>query len=700
MARTRSMMAALAALAVTVTGVGVPVVAGTVTAAPAAAAVASEFSPGNIISDTLFFDGSAMTEGDVQSFLVAKRPTCTPGYTCLKDYVTATTNQPAEPGLCSAYTGRSAETAAQVIARVGQACGISQRVLLVLLQKEQGLVTSSAPGDSRYRSATGFGCPDGAPCDAQYYGFFNQVYRAARQFKRYAANPQSYSYRAGRVNTVKYHPSASCGTSQLYIENQATAGLYIYTPYRPNDSALANLYGTGDGCASYGNRNFWRDYTDWFGSTQNGADLVKTADDPTVWLLGVGTKHRVEDPVVLDSLAPLGAPAVVSRSVIDARPTGASLGRFFRGRDGSIWMFDKGWRFHATSCDLVADWGRTCDEYFSMQLTDRQLSRFVDGGPLSNSFSTAEGSWFVVDDGTRREVFDQASLEQGGVVTVNPRIHVREAAAAHLRVGAPVVRPGVLVRDRAGGDGMLVLPSGRWTVGRVLDSQTRLGQLLPTRMFDTASIAAAGSASGRFTGTLQAPDGTRVVTTISGTLRLPAGVLPALTGPAAPAEVVTALAPAEAGRVVFVRSVTDGSLFLADGAQRRAVTTLATMETLAAGERATVVMVEQSALDAIAVGTPVLTPGQVVKAQDGPELYLVDGPSTLRHVPTFATMTELGRSSWTTVTRAQLTGYTVGTPALSTVLSCGGTTYVGVGGSLRRLSAGAASAAGLPTLTV
>src|SRR5690606_20979087 len=49
-------------------------------------------------------------------------------------------------------------------------------------------------------------------------------------------------------------------------KNEATAALYNYTPYTPNAAALANLYTTGDSCSSYGNRNFWAFYTDWFGS--------------------------------------------------------------------------------------------------------------------------------------------------------------------------------------------------------------------------------------------------------------------------------------------------------------------------------------------------------------------------------------------------------------------------------------------------
>ncbi|MDP3207813.1 MAG: hypothetical protein Q8M65_01565, partial [Rhodoglobus sp.] len=40
--------------------------------APAAAADLSLFQPGDIISDALFFDPNAMTEGEIQSFLNSK----------------------------------------------------------------------------------------------------------------------------------------------------------------------------------------------------------------------------------------------------------------------------------------------------------------------------------------------------------------------------------------------------------------------------------------------------------------------------------------------------------------------------------------------------------------------------------------------------------------------------------------------------
>ncbi len=238
------------------------------TAESAEAAEGSAFDPGYIISDAQFFDGGALNAAGVQAFLDARVPTCraSTGPTCLRHYSADVPYRAAEAGRCNAIAAAGTQSAARILEVVGQACGISQKSLIVLLEKEQALVSSTAPTTRMYRSATGYGCPDTADCDTAYYGFFNQVYMAALQFKRYAANPTGWRYRAGQDNAILYHPNAACGSKNVYIRNQATAGLYIYTPYTPNAAALANLYGTGDGCSSYGNRNFWRIFTDWFGS--------------------------------------------------------------------------------------------------------------------------------------------------------------------------------------------------------------------------------------------------------------------------------------------------------------------------------------------------------------------------------------------------------------------------------------------------
>lgn len=234
----------------------------------AQAASGSDFDAGNIIDDEIFYNSQAMDAGAVQNFLNGRVANCKAGYTCLKDYRQQTDSRPADR-YCKGYTGQASESAAQIIDNVARSCGISQQVLLVLLEKEQSLVTSQAPSDRNYLSATGQGCPDTAPCDSSTQGFFYQVYYAARQYQIYRLTPWSWGYQAGRWNTILYHPdpARNCGTTRVFIANQATAGLYIYTPYTPNAAALNNLYGTGDNCSSYGNRNFWRLFTDWFGST-------------------------------------------------------------------------------------------------------------------------------------------------------------------------------------------------------------------------------------------------------------------------------------------------------------------------------------------------------------------------------------------------------------------------------------------------
>jgi hypothetical protein len=124
----------------------------------------------------------------------------------------------------------------------------------------------------------GYGCPDTAPCDARYAGFYNQITNAAWQFNAYRNNPTNYRYRAQQNNNIQYNPSVSCGDSSVYVQNKATAGLYNYTPYQPNSAALGNLYGSGDSCSAYGNRNFWRMYSDWFGSPL----LACTNSEPTM----------------------------------------------------------------------------------------------------------------------------------------------------------------------------------------------------------------------------------------------------------------------------------------------------------------------------------------------------------------------------------------------------------------------------------
>lgn len=231
------------------------------------------WSAGRIIDDSIFTNSNSMNASQIQAFLNSKVPSCdTRGtqpseygggtraqwaqakygqstFTCLKDY---------------SETGRSA---AQIIYDTAQKYQINPQVLIVLLQKEQSLVTDTWPLNIQYKTATGYGCPDTAPCDSQYYGLTNQLDWAGKMYRAILNNsPTWYTPYILGNNFIRYSPDSSCGGSNVYIQNRATQALYNYTPYQPSQAALNAGWGTVS-CGAYGNRNFFLYFTSWFGST-------------------------------------------------------------------------------------------------------------------------------------------------------------------------------------------------------------------------------------------------------------------------------------------------------------------------------------------------------------------------------------------------------------------------------------------------
>lgn len=270
----------------------------------ASAAAARDWKAGRIIDDAVFTNKNDMTVGEIQNFLNNKVPNCdtwgtktsefgggtraqygaskgNPApFTCLKDYYEVPKTSPGPGVPASNYGGapipNGARSAAQLIWDAAQRYNINPKVLLVTIQKESAgpLTTDEWPFRKQYTYAMGAHCPDSGPngsanCDENYAGFSLQISESAELFRWYLDSMSQpwWSYKKPGNNSVLYHPNGGCGSSNIYIETKATAALYTYTPYQPNQAALNNMYGTGDGCSSYGNRNFWRIYTDWFGTT-------------------------------------------------------------------------------------------------------------------------------------------------------------------------------------------------------------------------------------------------------------------------------------------------------------------------------------------------------------------------------------------------------------------------------------------------
>lgn len=255
-------------------------------------AALSKFDPSTIIDDELFFNASAMSAAEIQAFLNQKIGSCR-NESCLNilraSFSSRDRVQSGRTGrvICERFSGGSM-LVAEAIYRLQVACGISAAVVLVMLQKEQGLVTSKAPSAGAIRAAMGANCPDTAPCDPAHAGIGPQLVAGITQLKTYRA--AGFARQPGR-HFMQYSPTSTCGGSTIVLSNYATAALYNYTPYQPNAAALTAGYGVGDKCSSYGNRNFFNYYTDWFGPTTGQSlspvgiikDMWATEDGIALW---------------------------------------------------------------------------------------------------------------------------------------------------------------------------------------------------------------------------------------------------------------------------------------------------------------------------------------------------------------------------------------------------------------------------------
>lgn len=347
---------------------------------PASALSGSDFKAGRIIDDAVFNYSSSMSIAQIQQFLDSKMPSCdrwgTQSYagttrraygesrgvvfplTCLNGYYENTSTK--ANNLEGRAVPSGAKSAANIIYDAAQQYSINPQVLIVLLQKEQNLILDDWPWPIQYRAATGYGCPDTAPCDSEYYGFYNQVNNAARQFRRYATYPNDYNYVTGS-NFIQWNPQASCGGNTVQIESQSTASLYNYTPYQPNQAALNNLYGTGDSCSAYGNRNFWRLYSDWFGSTTifdpYGWQVIKTSTDSREYLVVGNTKRWIPSgSIYADWNLGLKPAVTVSQGYLDSIPTLPALGRLGY-YNNTYYYVNGGKKYSLTNDALMRAWG-------------------------------------------------------------------------------------------------------------------------------------------------------------------------------------------------------------------------------------------------------------------------------------------------------------------------------------------------------
>jgi cell wall-associated NlpC family hydrolase len=242
------------------------------------------WDPGNIISDAVFYNATAMSAAQIRSFIAVQDAGCAAANAwCLKNLKISDPGQPANT-YCGAVTGGTNEDAATLIAAYSRSCGVNPQVMLTKLQLESQGLNRANPDASSYDAAWGWNCPDSGPggsahCDPAHAGFLHQLTGMARSWAQMKVDipAHKYNYAVGTYNILWNVEETGCGAAPVNIKNLATASLYVYTPYQPNAASIQAYPGTGNKCSSYGNRNFFYQFRQYFGSTGGGTAIAGPA---------------------------------------------------------------------------------------------------------------------------------------------------------------------------------------------------------------------------------------------------------------------------------------------------------------------------------------------------------------------------------------------------------------------------------------
>ncbi len=661
------------------------------------AADVKRFDPGLIISDSVFFDFGTMTVAEIQRFLESKVPVCDDndgGPKCLRNYISDTVDKVGEDGRCKPFVGKTQQTAAQIIYEVSRACGINPRVLLVKLQKEQGLIQSKDPTAYMYKAAMGYGCPDSDPaiCGKVYVGLFNQLYHAAGQLNWYddprSSFVQNKKLPLGKVSKVLLNPTSSCGTKEVLIKSNATRALYFYTPYTPNDAALKNLYGSGDSCSAYGNRNFWRFFTDWFGDPVGGGFLLKSATSGT-YLIVDNNKYLISDADTVKALAPLGPLGTISADYLNTFADAGTMTRVVKAITGQLYYVDAGKKYTFSSCDQVTSFGLDCAK--AIVLTASQLAALPSGGPVTAYVAGDNADTYIVQNGLKRQILDQESLTAAGI-SVPALSNLKISALGHLGWGKPIIRNGAMFTNVTNGNLGLYSNDSYSEVSKATAAEIDFtkwfipstGKMTTPGLSQVANISVIQTIVSSGTGAhfLIAADGKRVIEN-GAELVKDAQIL---------ADPILNLIPNSAAKALkapfFAKSSAENPIYLVRNLQKRIILTGADRAKFApAMSDATIQILSPSAMAMVATGQPAFAPGTYLKASDSSVNYLIDGYERALIVPSTDKASQLGLVGKPRVIKAtDFKGYNKKTAIETSKILCQEQLFMAVGGKLSGIS--------------
>jgi len=381
---------------------------------PVLAIDANLFNAGNIIDDPTFTNNASMTTAQIQDFLNAKNSTCLKNFSTLS-LSDDNNNGRVEEGGSEPYGKHGNVSAAQVIKSAADIYKINPQVILVTLEKEQGLITRSDCPSWRYNTALGYACPDNADCNTAAFGFTRQIDYGVFHFRGfYDDSLNTVPFGVGNYR-IYYNPDPNCGSSIVNIQNRATASLYSYTPYQPNAGSLAAGYGMAS-CGAYGNRNFWLYFNQWFGNS-TGSFLLQSPSSSTVYLQSGTNRLSIPSGDVLRAYGFNSAKVTpVSDAYINSLiDKGVLTTTFTKEGDGAVYLADNGFKFAFTSAQQCIDWGfpNCTNTAYTKSLSQGLFDKLLNYGSLK-SLMLNGSTVSLMSGGQKTPYLSTAAMAQAG----------------------------------------------------------------------------------------------------------------------------------------------------------------------------------------------------------------------------------------------------------------------------------------------
>jgi hypothetical protein len=354
-----------------------------------------------LISDSELTDYNSMSQTQIHDFLVAN------GSFLATFYVDGGFGQPAV-------------SATELIYRAAQDNRINPKFLLVLVQKEQSLITSSNPSQRALDFATGYGCFDGSACQERWRGFGKQVYSAAAQFRYYIDNIDQYNYQPGKTFRI-CNDYTTCAT--VTPQNASTAALYVYTPHLHGNELFKSLW----------DRYFYTSST-YFPD----GSLLQAKGDPAVWLIQDGKKRGFSSKAALLSRYSESSIQMIASSTLDGIPVGNPIefaaNTLLKAHDGTMYLLTATAKRKIASPEVFRAIGFNPQE--ADDATDAQLAAIPDGVDITikDTYPTGAllqnnktGGVYYVENGTKFPIWSK------DLITVNfPKRKIYPASPTQL----------------------------------------------------------------------------------------------------------------------------------------------------------------------------------------------------------------------------------------------------------------------------